>query len=89
MDAARPRSSERGRTPWSAFFYRDQSDVTTYEAGTLVLDIVDTRTNDVIWRGWARDSVEGVLDNQDKMVRQISEAVERMLARLGPGQHGR
>jgi hypothetical protein len=66
-----------------------QSDVTTYEAGTLVLDIVDTRTDDVIWRGWAQDSVEGVLDNPDKMARQINEAVERMLARLRPGQHGR
>jgi hypothetical protein len=66
-----------------------QSDVTSYEAGTLVLDIVDTRTNDVIWRGWAQDSVEGVLDNQDKMARQIREAVERMLARLGRGQRGR
>jgi hypothetical protein len=62
-----------------------QYDVTTYDAGTLVLDVVDTRTNDVIWRGWAQDSVEGVLDNQDKMARQIDRAVERMLARLGPG----
>jgi hypothetical protein len=33
--------------------------------------------------------VEGVLDNQDKMARQINEAVQRMLARLGPGPHGR
>jgi hypothetical protein len=66
-----------------------QAEIATYEAGTLVLDIVDTRTNDVIWRGWAQDSVEGVLDNPDKMARQINEAVERMLARPGPGQHGR
>ena len=66
-----------------------QAEITTYEAGTLVLDIVDTRTNDVIWRGWAQDSVEGVLDNPDKMARQINEAVQRMLARLGPGQRGR
>ena len=42
-----------------------EPEVTTYEAGTLVLDIVDTRTNDVIWRGWAQDSVEGVLDDPD------------------------
>jgi hypothetical protein len=59
-----------------------QAEITTYEAGTLVLDIVDTHTNDVIWRGWAQDSVEGVLDNQDKMARQINEAVQRMLAKL-------
>jgi hypothetical protein len=60
------------------------SDVIEYEAGTLVLDIVDSRTNRVIWRGWAQDTVEGVLDNEDAMARQINEAVMRMLARLPP-----
>ena len=29
-----------------------------YEAGTLLLDFVDTRTNRVVWRGWAEGSVE-------------------------------
>ena len=60
------------------------ADVIEYEAGTLVLDIVDSRTNRVIWRGWAQDTVEGVLDNEDEMARQIDEAVTRMLARLPP-----
>jgi hypothetical protein len=59
-----------------------QSAVTEHEAGTLVVDIVDARTNRVIWRGWAQDSVEGVLDNEDRMERQINEAVSRMLAQL-------
>ena len=63
---------------------RLQGRVVDYEAGTLVLDIVDARTNRVIWRGWAQDSVEGVLDNQDRMARKIDEAVTRMLARLPP-----
>jgi hypothetical protein len=56
--------------------------VTEYEAGTLVLDIVDTRTNRVIWRGWAQDSVEDALDNPDEMERQINDGVTRMLDRL-------
>jgi hypothetical protein len=55
-----------------------------YEAGTLVIDLVDARTNKVIWRGWAQDSVEGVLDNQDRMARKIEEAVKRMMATLPP-----
>ncbi len=62
-----------------------QAGVVEYEAGTLVLDIVDTRTNKLIWRGWAQDSVEEVLQNQDKMARQIDEAVTRMLAMLPKG----
>jgi hypothetical protein len=54
--------------------------VTTYEAGTLVLDVVDTRTNRLIWRGWAQDAVEEALRDRDKMARQIDEAVARMMA---------
>ena len=56
--------------------------VTTHEAGTLVIDIVDARTNRVVWRGWAQDTIEDELDDPDKMEATIQEAVTRMLARL-------
>jgi hypothetical protein len=58
--------------------------VMNYEAGTLVLDIIDSRTKRVIWRGWAQDSVEDVLNNPDRMAKKIDEAVRRMLAKLPP-----
>jgi hypothetical protein len=47
-----------------------------------VLDVVDTRTDRVIWRGWAQDSLEGVIGNQDRMERMINQAVARMLERF-------
>jgi hypothetical protein len=50
-----------------------------YEAGTLVIDIVDAKTSKVIWRGWAQDTVKDVLNNQGRMARRIDEAVRRML----------
>lgn len=53
--------------------------VIEYEAGTLVIDFVDAHTNRVIWRGWAQNSIEDVLDNRDRMARRIDEAVRRML----------
>jgi len=53
-----------------------------YEAGTLVLDIVDARTNSLIWRGWARESVEGVLGHDDRMAEQIRKAVGRIFERF-------
>jgi hypothetical protein len=53
-----------------------------YEAGTLVVDIVDTRTHLLIWRGWARHGVDDVLGNEDRMARTVNEAVRRMLARF-------
>lgn len=56
--------------------------VTEYEAGTLVLDVMDARTNRLVWRGWAQNSVEDLLDNPDRMARMIDEAVTRMLRQL-------
>jgi len=57
-------------------------DVTEYEAGTLVLDIVDARTNRVIWRGWAQDAVGNMLENRSTMEKKINEAVSKILAQL-------
>jgi hypothetical protein len=56
--------------------------VMEYEAGTLVLDIVDARTNRVVWRGWAQASFEGVIDHPDRLERMVNKAVERMLGRF-------
>lgn len=55
------------------------------EAGTLVLDVIDTRTNRLVWRGWAQHSVEDMLHDRDRMERKINEAVTRMLERLPNG----
>jgi hypothetical protein len=54
--------------------------VTHYEAGTLVVDIIDGRTNRLIWRGWAQDSVEGVIGNRNRVRHTIDEGVARMFA---------
>jgi hypothetical protein len=59
-------------------------EVVEYEAGTLLLDIVDARTNRLIWRGWAQNSVEDMLNNPERMAKTIDDAVERMVLRLPP-----
>jgi hypothetical protein len=56
-----------------------------YEAGTFVLDFVDTRTNRVIWRGWAERSMDGVVEDQGWMEETVDEAVARILDKLPPG----
>jgi len=57
-------------------------DTVYYEAGTLVLDVMDARTNTLVWRGWAQNSVEDELRNQDKMAKTIDRAVSEMLRQL-------
>jgi hypothetical protein len=56
-----------------------QARVTEYEAGTFVLDVTDSYTNKVVWRGWAQTSVDGVIDNQDWLREHIGEAVTKMM----------
>jgi Domain of unknown function (DUF4136) len=54
----------------------------SYEAGTLVLDFMDARTNKLVWRGWAQNSVEDMLHDRDTMATTIDRAVTRMLQQL-------
>jgi hypothetical protein len=53
-----------------------------YDAGTLLIDIVEPRTNRLIWRGWAEESIQGLIDNQEWLEKRIDDAVARILSRL-------
>jgi Domain of unknown function (DUF4136) len=54
--------------------------VIDYEAGTLVLDTVDARTNRLVWRGSARQSVDALIDNQDWMDKYVDQSIARTMA---------
>ena len=56
-----------------------QANVFEYEQGTIVLDVVDTHTNRVVWRGWAQDNIDGVIDRQDLLRKVVNTAVARMM----------
>jgi hypothetical protein len=58
--------------------------VTHYEAGTIVLDIIDASTNQLVWRGWAQEDLDGVIGNPRRMKAVIERAVGQMLDRLPP-----
>lgn len=55
---------------------------TVYDEGTLVLDLIDARTDHLVWRGWAVDTLDGIIGSQDRMKRTIDHAVTKMLANL-------
>lgn len=56
--------------------------VIEYEVGTLIIDLVDSRTNRVVWRGWAQQDFERALKKHDFLARTINTAVTRMFQRL-------
>lgn len=53
-----------------------------YDAGTLVVDLVDLDTNALAWRGWEESIFGDVIDNQAAMERLIDGSVHRILSRL-------
>lgn len=59
--------------------------VVDYELGTLVVDIVDARTKKVVWRGWAQEAMNGIIDNQERLEKQVDEGVTKMMLRLPRG----
>ena len=52
------------------------------EAGTLAIDLVDSRTKRLAWRGWAESTVDGVIDNQAWMEKKIDDAVARIVENI-------
>jgi hypothetical protein len=50
--------------------------VVEYETGTLVVDIVDARTDALIWRGTVSDIA--ITDKPSKMQKNVTKAIERM-----------
>jgi hypothetical protein len=59
--------------------------VAEYEAGTLIVDVIDRRTKRLVWRGWSQRSVDGVVEDRDRLVRMIEDGVARMFASFPAG----
>ncbi len=68
-----------GRPYWGA----SHVDVYQYTQGTLILDIIDAKTKQLIWRGYA----EGTIDpnaSTEKREKRLNEAVTKILAKFPP-----
>lgn len=70
---------------WGWRGFGDFGDATTttytYKVGTLVIDLFDTKSKKLLWRGTASDTVSG---NSDKNIRKLNKAVQKMLRRFPP-----
>jgi hypothetical protein len=52
------------------------------DAGTLWIEITDTASGNVAWRGWAEGTVEGLVDNQVWLEQKVGEIVSRILEKF-------
>jgi hypothetical protein len=58
--------------------------VADYDEVTILLDAVDTQTEKLVWRGWARTNLNGMADNQDRLEQMVNRAVAKMLQGFPP-----
>jgi len=54
----------------------------TYKVGTLVVDLFDTKTKQLIWRGASSDTLS---DNSNKNIKNLDKGVEKMFKQFPPG----
>ena len=54
----------------------------TYKVGTVVVDLFDTKTKQLIWRGAASDTLS---DNSDKNIKTLNESVDKLFKHFPPG----
>jgi hypothetical protein len=75
-----------GVQPWYPRFgavEQQQSAARYYDQGSIVIDIVDARSNRLVWRGVAEAEVDRQAD-QEKRQPRIQEAVRKILADFPP-----
>jgi hypothetical protein len=54
----------------------------TYKVGTVIVDLFDTKTKQLIWRGAASDTLS---NNSDKNIKNLDKGVEKMFKNFPPG----
>lgn len=55
-----------------------------YDAGSLVIDLIDSHAKRLVWRGWAEGRLAGAIDDQSRLDVEIDDAVARIMRRLPP-----
>ena len=71
---------------YTAFYYDPYGPyprLTYYEEGTLIIDVIDTKADDIAWRGVARGILKDY-DSSAEMRREIDEIVTKILIQFPP-----
>ena len=54
----------------------------TYKVGTVVVDLFDAKTKELIWRGSSSDTLS---NNSDKNIKNLDKGVDKMFKHFPPG----
>ena len=68
---------------WGGGFGDATTTVDNYKVGTLVVDLFDTSTKKLIWRGSSSDTLS---DKSDKNIKNLDKGVQKMFDHFPPGE---
>jgi hypothetical protein len=71
---------------WGGGFGSATTSVNTYEVGTLVVDLFDSKTKEPLWRGTATKTLS---DNPEKNAESLNKAVDKMFKEYPPSTRAR
>jgi hypothetical protein len=54
----------------------------TYKVGTVIVDLFDTKTKQLVWRGSSSDTLS---NNSDKNIKNLDKGVQKMFKNFPPG----
>lgn len=66
---------------WGGGFGTSTTNEDTYKVGTLVVDLFDTNTKKLFWRGSASDTLS---DKSDKNIKNLDKGVQKMFEHFPP-----
>jgi len=68
---------------WGGGFGDATTSVDNYKVGTLVVDLFDTSSKKLIWRGSSSDTLS---DKSDKNIKNLDKGVQKMFDHFPPGE---
>ena len=71
---------------WGGGFGSATTTVDTYEVGTLVVDLFDSKTKEALWRATATKTIS---DNPEKNAENLNKAVAKMFKEFPPSARAR
>ena len=67
---------------WGGGFGNATTTVDNYKVGTLVVDLFDASTKQIVWRGSSSDTLS---DKSDKNIKNLDKGVQKMFEHYPPG----
>jgi hypothetical protein len=65
---------------YGPYWMRMRTNVYSYREGTLIIDLMDSKTNSLVWRGWATANLNTITPDQTEEI--INRAIAKIFKRF-------